>query len=73
MDPTTFRNEMGTKKAEQYIMRYLLLGIGLVALIFLIYSLTHLEKLKIPITHPRIIVELILFLLFTLWGILFRA
>ena len=56
MDPTTFRNEMGTKKAEQYIMRYLLLGIGLVALIFLIYSLTHQEKLKIPITHPRIIV-----------------
>ena len=42
---------------------------GLVSLMFLIYSLLNMKKLTIGITHPRIIVELILFLLFTLIGI----
>jgi len=43
---------------------------GLVALGFLIYSIFHLKKLNITISHPRVIVEFILFLIFLTIGIL---
>jgi hypothetical protein len=37
---------------------------GFIALAFLVYTLLNLEKLGIDITHPRVIVELFLFILF---------
>ena len=43
---------------------------GLVALGFLIYSLTHLKKLNIKISHPRVIVEFILVVIFMIIGFL---
>ncbi len=49
---------------------YLFIFFSIVALGFLIYSLTHLKKLKINITHPRIIVELLLFIIFMAAGVL---
>ncbi len=46
------------------MMAYFLLLAALVALAFLICSLTHLNKLNIEIPHPRVIVEFVLFLIF---------
>ena len=39
---------------------------------FLIYTLTSLEELKITISHPRVIVELSIFLILLLTGFLLR-
>jgi hypothetical protein len=44
--------------------------LSLVPLGFLIYTLTNLKELKIPVTHPRVIVELSSFLLLFLTGFL---
>lgn len=44
---------------------------ALVALVFLIYSIVNLEKLGIKITHPRVIVEAVLLLIFSGLGIYF--
>ena len=41
----------------------LLAGLSLVPLGFLIYTLTHLNFLHITVWHPRVIVELSLFLI----------
>ena len=43
---------------------------ALIALAFLIYSLLNLKRLNITCTHPRVIVELFLFLGFTIAGVL---
>lgn len=50
---------------------YFLFFCALVALVFLIYSIVNLEKLGIKITHPRVIVEAVLFLIFTAIGVYF--
>jgi len=47
--------------------------LGITALAFLVYTLLNLERLQIPITHPRVIVELLLFLIFTLVGLFLRT
>jgi len=39
---------------------------------FMIYTLTSLEELKITISHPRVIVELSIFLILLLTGFLLR-
>ena len=52
------------------MLAYILILGGIISLIFLIYSLTHLDQLNIHMTHPRLIVELVLFALFTVWGVL---
>lgn len=48
---------------------YLSLIVGMVAFGFLVYSLLNLERLGIRLTHPRILVELIIFVIFTLLGV----
>jgi hypothetical protein len=45
---------------------YLPLALSLVPLAFLIYSLINLRKLKIRLTHPRVLVELGIFLILLL-------
>ena len=47
----------------------ILMILSLVPLGFLIYTLANLEELKIPISHPRVIVELSSFLLLFFIGI----
>jgi hypothetical protein len=44
--------------------------LSLVPLGFLIYTLTNLKELKIPVTHPRVIVKLSSVLLLFLTGFL---
>jgi hypothetical protein len=39
-----------------------LLILSLIPLLFLLYTVTHLEKLGIDIKHPRVIVELLIFI-----------
>lgn len=39
-----------------------LLVLSVVPLLFLLYTMTHLEKLGIDIKHPRVIVELLIFI-----------
>ena len=39
-----------------------LLAAALVPLGFLIYTLTHLDGLGIPVTHPRVVVEAVIFI-----------
>jgi hypothetical protein len=36
--------------------------LSVIPLLFLLYTLTHLEKLGIDIKHPRVIVELLIFI-----------
>jgi len=45
---------------------------SLIALGFLLYTLMNLDALGIPVTHPRVIVELSLFLAFLVIGVLLR-
>ena len=46
----------------------LFFAFALVALLFLLYSLFNMRKLRIHILHPRIIVELSLFIIFLVLG-----
>lgn len=54
----------------KYSIIFLLLS--LVALVFLVYTLVNLNKLGINVTHPRVLVELALFILFMMIGILLK-
>ncbi len=38
-----------------------LIALSMIPLVFLLYSISHLEKLGIGIRHPRVIVELLIF------------
>ncbi len=49
---------------------YILIGGGLIALAFLIYTLLNLKKLNISLTHPRVIVELFCFVICEVIGIM---
>ena len=49
-------------------MGVFLLAASLLPLGFLLYTLTHLKKLDIPVSHPRVIVEAALFLIFLILG-----
>ena len=51
------------------LLGYFLITCGLIALAFLLYSLSHLKELNISIYHPRVLVELILFLCFVAIGL----
>lgn len=42
---------------------------SIIALIFLAYSIANKEKLGISLVHPRIIVELVLFIVFAVIGL----
>lgn len=44
---------------------------ALIAVVFLVYSIFNREKLQIPWTHPRILVESGLFVLFFVLGFVF--
>jgi hypothetical protein len=55
----------------KYFYPYFFFFCALVALVFLIYSIVNLDKIGIKITHPRVIVEAILFLIFSALGIYF--
>ncbi|MFW9835869.1 MAG: hypothetical protein ACFFE7_00005 [Candidatus Thorarchaeota archaeon] len=46
-----------------------MIGISIVRLLFLLYTITHLEQLGIDITHPRVIVELLIFILLLVIGL----
>ena len=46
--------------------------LSLMALGFLLYTLINLDGLEMTITHPRVIVEFSLFLVFLVIGILLR-
>ena len=43
--------------------------ISIVALLFLIYTLLNMDKLDITMTHPRVLVELALFVLYLIVGV----
>jgi len=45
-------------------------ALAFIPLGFLAYTLTHLNRLGIKITHPRIIVELLIFLGLVLAGVM---
>lgn len=46
----------------------ILMIMSLIPLAFLLYTLTNLSTLNIPVTHPRVIVEFSLFLIFLTAG-----
>ena len=48
-----------------------LMTLSIVPLLFLIYTLTHLDKLGIELKHPRIIVELLILVGMLVIGFLF--
>lgn len=51
------------------MLTYLYLLIGIIAGGFLVYSILNMEALGISLTHPRILAELILFIIFTFLGV----
>ena len=57
---------------EKVVLGNFLLILSIVSLGFLVYTLVNLDRLEITITHPRVIVELILFLVFLIIGVLLR-
>ena len=58
---------------EKVVLGNFLLILSIVSLGFLVYTLINLDRLEITITHPRVIVELILFLVFLIIGVLLRS
>ena len=54
---------------KKYIA-FILILLSLIPLTFLIYTLTNLQKLNISIFHPRIFVELIIFIIMLISGLL---
>jgi len=59
------RMEMSTRM----ILGSIFIIFSLIALGFLVNTIANLDQLKITITHPRVLVELFLFLVFLLMGI----
>jgi hypothetical protein len=57
---------------ENVILKNLFLFISTIPLCFLVYTLTHLNKLKISIFHPRVLVELSFFIIFLIIGIVIK-
>ena len=55
---------------DKVVLGNILIVLSVIPLGFLIYSLMNLQKLEITLTHPRVIVELTLFLILLLVGIL---
>ncbi len=49
----------------------MLMALSIIPLLFLLYTITHLGKLGIEIKHPRVIVELMLFIGLLLVGLIF--
>lgn len=49
-----------------------LLALSLIPLAYLVYTLLNLEKLSMPLNHPRVIVEAVIFLLLLLVGLYLR-
>jgi hypothetical protein len=58
-------------KTKRTIGTFFLL-FSIVPLGFLIYTLLNLQELQISVFHPRVIVELSLFVLFALFGVWLR-
>jgi hypothetical protein len=48
-----------------------LMALSIIPLLFLLYTITHLEKLGIGIKHPRVLVELMIFLSLLFIGFFF--
>ena len=57
---------------DKVVLGNILIVLSIIPLGFLIYSLMNLEKLGITLTHPRVIVELTLFLILLFARILLR-
>lgn len=58
---------------DKVVLGNILIVLSVIPLGFLIYSLMNLEMLGITLTHPRVIVELTLFLILLFAGILLRC
>jgi hypothetical protein len=54
------------------VLGTILMILSLIPLGFLVYSLLNLDRLGITLTHPRVLVELFIFLLLSLVGIVLR-
>jgi len=50
----------------------LMIVTSIIALAFLIYTLVNLETLQISVTHPRVLVELTLFMVLLVVGLYLR-
>jgi len=55
---------------DRNILSTIFIILSLIAFGFLLYTLINLDRLEITVTHPRVIVEISLFLAFLLIGIL---
>ena len=55
--------------SNRMILGSIFIIFSLIALGFFVYTIANLDQLKITITHPRMLVELFLFLVFLLIGI----
>ena len=55
--------------SERMILEIVSIVFSLTALAFLAYTILNLEQFKIAITHPRVLVESSLFLVFLVTGI----
>jgi len=57
---------------DRVVFGKILVMLSLIPLAFLVYTLMSLDELKITLTHPRVMVELSLFLTLLIIGILLR-
>ena len=59
--------KMGPIKISSFMI-----AVSFVALTFLIYTLVNLDTLQISVTHPRVLVELTIFVVFLVVGLYLR-
>jgi hypothetical protein len=58
--------------ASKMVLGTILMMLSLIPLGFLVYSLLNLDRLGITLIHPRVLVELFIFLVLSLVGIVLR-
>lgn len=54
---------------QTFIIGSTLMVLSVIPLLFLIYTLTHLEQLEIGLSHPRVVVELLIFIVLFVIGL----
>ena len=52
---------------------HVLILLSIVPFIFLLYTMLNLKRLEIPVNHPRVVVELIIFLALLILGLYLRS
>ncbi|HUS78402.1 MAG TPA: hypothetical protein VM050_07065 [Patescibacteria group bacterium] len=57
---------------ERFVLSGVLMLLSMIPVGFLVYTLLNLKRRGIPVTHPRVIVETIIFIILLLSGVYLR-